>query len=482
MSEHRINKQTSKGRKPPLRLAIVGHTNTGKTSLMRTLTRDARFGEVADLPGTTRHVECAQLFVDGRAVLELFDTPGIEEPIELLALLDEQSQSGSREPGPLRIDRFLASAPAAHQFEQEAKVLRQMRQCDAALFVIDARDNVLAKHRDELAVLNLCGIPLMPLLNFVADDVSHEAAWREAMAGLGLHAIIRFDTVVPPVDGERLLYGKMASLLDSHASELHALVESHAEDARQRRNAALSQIAALLIRCAALRRIVDVRSQSDLESAAHTLNTLVRDWEQRCVSHLLSLYRFYPDELASSQLPLVNGRWQTDIFDPDTLQEMGIRVGSGAAAGAAAGLGVDVLLGGMTLGAAAATGALIGGGWQTFRHFGEQLKGQMTGAKQLRIDDNILLGLAARECALVIALERRGHAARTRANVDGELESKLSAALQSTLPRLLRTARRHSEWAYTKEGWESPGFSGLAEQVAKDLAKKMPGLNEPRSI
>ncbi len=481
MSEQRQSASLSnKASGSPLRLAIVGHTNTGKTSLMRTLTRDARFGEVADLPGTTRHVECARLFVQGRAVLELYDTPGIEEPIELLALIDEQSTSGSREPGPQRIDRFLASEPAAYQFEQEAKVLRQMRQCDAALFVIDARDTVLAKHRDELAVLNLCGIPLMPLLNFVADDISHEADWREAMAGLGLHAIIRFDTVVPPSDGERLLYGKMATLLDSHAHELNALVASHEEDARQRRSAAMTQIAAMLVRCAALRRIVDVQSESDLEKAARTLNTLVRDWEQRCVSQLLSLYRFYPDEIASSQIPLVNGRWQSDIFDPDTLQDMGIRIGGGAAAGAAAGLGVDALFGGLTLGAAAATGALLGGGWQTFRHFGEQLKGQLTGAKQLRIDDNILQGLAARECALARALERRGHAARTQASTDGRLEDELSGAMQTSLSPLLKAARRHPEWAYQKEGWESSGFTSTVEQVAQYLAQQMPGLNESR--
>ena len=31
-----------------IRIAVVGHTNTGKTSLLRTLTRDTRFGEVAD--------------------------------------------------------------------------------------------------------------------------------------------------------------------------------------------------------------------------------------------------------------------------------------------------------------------------------------------------------------------------------------------------------------------------------------------------
>ena len=54
-----------------IKIAVVGHTNTGKTSLLRTLTRDTAFGEVADSPGTTRHVEGARLRLEGRAVLEL---------------------------------------------------------------------------------------------------------------------------------------------------------------------------------------------------------------------------------------------------------------------------------------------------------------------------------------------------------------------------------------------------------------------------
>ena len=42
---------------PPIQVAVVGHTNTGKTSLLRTLTRNAEFGEISSRPGTTRHVE-----------------------------------------------------------------------------------------------------------------------------------------------------------------------------------------------------------------------------------------------------------------------------------------------------------------------------------------------------------------------------------------------------------------------------------------
>ena len=47
-----------------LRVAVVGHTNTGKTSLLRTLARDVAFGEVSDAAGTTRHVEGLRLLAD----------------------------------------------------------------------------------------------------------------------------------------------------------------------------------------------------------------------------------------------------------------------------------------------------------------------------------------------------------------------------------------------------------------------------------
>ena len=67
----------------PLTLAVVGHTNVGKTSLLRTLTRDVGFGEVSHRPSTTRHVEGARLSVDGEPLLELYDTPGLEDAIAL---------------------------------------------------------------------------------------------------------------------------------------------------------------------------------------------------------------------------------------------------------------------------------------------------------------------------------------------------------------------------------------------------------------
>ena len=70
--------------------------------------------------------------------------------------VDSLAPPAERLDGPARIERFLASPSAATRFEQEAKVLRQLLGSDAGLYVVDARDPVLPKHKDELALLASC--------------------------------------------------------------------------------------------------------------------------------------------------------------------------------------------------------------------------------------------------------------------------------------------------------------------------------------
>ncbi|WP_350601786.1 DUF3482 domain-containing protein, partial [Pseudomonas sp. 65/3-MNA-CIBAN-0223] len=79
---------------------------------------------------------------------------------------------------------------------------------------------------------------------------------------------------------------------------------------------------------------------------------------------------FRKEQAAASDLPLLDGRWGDDLFNPETLKQLGVKIGSGLAAGAAAGAGVDLMVGGITLGAAALLGAIAGGGAQTARHYG----------------------------------------------------------------------------------------------------------------
>ena len=327
----------------PLKLAVVGHTNVGKTSLLRTLTRDVGFGEVSHRPSTTRHVEGARLSVDGQALLELYDTPGLEDAIALLDYLERLDRPGERLDGPARLARFLEGSEARQRFEQEAKVLRQLLASDAGLYVIDAREPVLAKYRDELQVLASCGKPLLPVLNFVSSSDHREPDWREALARLGLHALVRFDSVAPPEDGERRLYESLALLLESSRPQLERLILDQEAQRQARQQSAARLIAELLIDCAACRRSVVTE---DEQQAISDLRKAVRQREQRCVEALLKLFGFRPQDAAASDLPLLDGRWGDDLFNPETLKQLGVRVGGGIAAGAAAGAGVDLLVGG----------------------------------------------------------------------------------------------------------------------------------------
>lgn len=393
-----------------LRLAVVGHTNTGKTSLLRTLTRNPDFGQVQDNPGTTRHVEGARLVINGRQAVELYDTPGLEDGMGLLDYLDQLSPPSQRRDGPDRLAIFLDSPESQGRFEQEARVVRALMDCDAGLYVIDVRDPVLGKHRDELAILALCGRPILPVLNFLHSPRARAEEWRTALSRLGLHAAVEFDSIAPPLDGETQLYDKLALLLDTHAGLLGALKENILEQRDLRRRDALRSIAELLVDVAAL-RLSCKPDETSVQATSEKLRDQVRVRETACVRDLLERYNFRPEDFAQHSLPLQGERWGMDLFHPQALKDMGIHVGKGMAAGAAAGVTVDLFTAGLSLGAAALTGAIAGGLWQSANRLGKRVIGRVQGYREVTVDDAVLRLLAVRQLALLEALQRRGHAA-----------------------------------------------------------------------
>ena len=197
----------------PLKLAVVGHTNTGKTSLLRTLLRDVYFGEVKNAPATTRHVEKALISDSqtGENLVALYDTPGLEDASGLLDWLEENT--ARRRDGIERLQQFLASPVANEDFSQEAKVIRQLLASDMAIYVIDAREPVLGKYKDELAVLSWSAIPVMPVFNFTHAQNSQIADWQAMLARQNLHVSTRFDSVAFEFDDEMNLWRNLATML-----------------------------------------------------------------------------------------------------------------------------------------------------------------------------------------------------------------------------------------------------------------------------
>ncbi len=343
-----------------LTIAVVGHTNTGKTSLLRTLTRDSGFGEVSPHPATTRHVEGAAVLVDGRPVMELFDTPGLEDSISLLDQLKTES-ARTRAEGLDQIRGFLDSKAAKRRFAQEAKALRQVLASDMALYVVDARDRVLGKHSDELEILARCATPVMPVLNFTVHPDARVSEWRDHLSRVNMHAVAEFDTVVLDEASEQRLYDKMRTLMDAHAATLSKLIDDRRRQREELVRASSEIIADLLIDATAHVVSVPLDDPAQETASMDTLRDAIRQREQQCVSRLLELHRFRPEDCEPDVLPTVDGRWGLDLFSPEALKHFGVSTGGAIAAGALAGLVVDAMSGGTSMGAATATGATIGG-------------------------------------------------------------------------------------------------------------------------
>ncbi|HAB90996.1 MAG TPA: DUF3482 domain-containing protein, partial [Pseudomonas sp.] len=287
----------------------------------------------------------------------------------------------------------------------------------------------------------MCGKPLLPVLNFVNSTEQREPAWREVLARLGLHALVRFDTIAPPQDGEQRLYENLSLVLDSQRPRLQRLIEHNQTQVLVRRKAAYRLIAELLIDVSACRRSVH---PDQLEEAIQDLHRDVRQREQTCVEALLKLYAFRKDDAQASALPLEEGRWGDDLFNPATMKQLGIKVGGGMAAGAATGVGIDLLTGGLSLGMATVVGAAVGGLTQTFRNYGERLKGKWRGERELTVNDSTLRLLAIRQQRLLNALEQRGHAAQARIQMDTPLEQQWR---EGELAQSLKTARAYPAWS-----------------------------------
>jgi hypothetical protein len=427
-----------------IKVAIVGHTNAGKTSLIRTLLRDDRFGKIDDTAGTTRYVEKSAIFVDDDAVLTLYDTPGFEDSSALLQALDELAKKvDTRLPADL-LREFITQSHAFPEFEQETKVLRQSLSSDVLLYLIDVREPLLGKYRDEVEILSKAGKPILPVFNFIAGNSEALKRWREQMAQFNLHAALEFDTVAFDFEAEKRLYQKLQSLIEARYETLQMLIDYRQEVWNNLNHAAARRIFLLLTEVACYRHETEGK-RGFSEREVSKMQEFVRRAEEKALRDLLSMFAFTQLDVELQQIPVHDGRWELDIFSPHMLKDFGLNAGATALKGAAAGAGIDLMVGGMSLGAATMLGAVLGAGWATARRYQQELKAALRGHQWLCVDDDTVSLLYLRQRRLLHTLTHRGHAAQNRVQLSSEGEHSLPKGWQKTVAVL----RQNPDWQYS---------------------------------
>lgn len=479
-----------------LKLAVVGHTNTGKTSLLRTLLRDVYFGEVKNEAATTRHVEQAKLTDSqtGEVLVVLYDTPGLEDASGLMDWLEDNT--ASRRDGIERLQQFLVADIARgsesesnvsndYDYSQEAKVIRQLLASDMAIYVVDAREPVLGKYKDELAILSWAAIPVMPVFNFTDSQDANIDEWQTMLARRNLHISTRFDSVAFEFEDEMRLWQNLATML-THSEMLEQLMLRRTENWAQLYDEANIIIADFLLNVAAFVR--EITEDDDPMPVLEQMQEAVRQSERAMQHNLLNLYKFYDNAVAATPLELQ--AYQQDPFDPELLKSYGIRTTSGAAAGALLGLGIDAAALGTTLGLGAAIGGIAGGLLSNTSSIADRI----TGVKRLYIDPATLTLLATRAIDLLTALRHRGHAATDatqllykgeKSSLEQLLDDKNEESHTITpwpthkLPSELKKARGKPQWSSLSSG-KSEQAQLLRTDMAWSLASKLQ-LNKPES-
>ena len=451
-----------------LSVAVVGHANAGKTSLMRTLLRDSEFGEVADQAGTTRHVEGGALLIDESKRLALFDTPGLEDSIALLSILNSFFPDINVD-GIERLQYFLANVDNYPELQQEAKVLRALLSNDLIFYVIDLREPVLGKYHDELRILSYATKPVIPVLNFTVQGQGNIQLWKDQLARLNFHAYVSFDNVHFKFSDELKIYQKMQTLLADKEQFLDELIKLRECQWSETFESAKNLVANLFIEASSVRYQAD-NHESAVSAQTTLLQQAVRQAESHCVQQLLQLYQFRQSDLQSNELPVQQGKWELDLFSSDNLQAFGIKLGGHIAKGAGVGVAIDVAVGGITLGAAAISGGVAGALWSVKQRYYNEIEAKIKGKRYLCVDDATLQVLWLRQLTLLATLQQRGHASFDKIQL--QPNSGLSA---DNLPKkwnsYLRKSRAHPQWSSLNKAFK--GESAKREQLLTQLSSEM---------
>ena len=441
-------------------ISVIGHTNVGKTSLLRTLLRDSYFGEVKNASATTRHVAAVQILSDdGKPLATLHDTPGLEDASGVMDFI--QDHTDGRADGVERLQTFLR-AVAEHDgnlegdFSQEAKVIKSLIDADIAIYVIDAREPVLSKYKDELAILASSGTPILPVFNFIHQGQDNLELWREMLARRALHIACSFDTVAFDFDNEMQLWMHLATLSNQDPAIVQLINERRA--AWQNLLESGSQmIADFLVNVASFSQKID--EKDDPAPTLSRMQNAVRQAESILHERLLTQYRFY-NESVSGDLPTISGE-TLDIFDGDLLSRYGIRTAGGSVTGMLIGAGIDAATLGASLGLGTAIGGVLGG---ILPNTGA-IKDKAMGVQTLSIDQATVTLIAARAQSLHHHLRHRGHASLSAITADGT-----TLPWQSDKPpSAIRKARAHPEYSSLSGSYDDK--ANLRSDLADDLAE-----------
>jgi hypothetical protein len=358
-----------------INLALISHTNNGKTTLARTLL-GSDVGEVRDAAHVTALSEAHTLLsTEHGDAMMLWDTPGFGDSVRLMKRL-----AMSNNP----IGWFLREVLDRYRdrpFWLSQQALRAARDAaDVVLYLVNSAESPedAGYLPSEMKILGWLNKPVIVLLNQMGpprpapDELAEQNRWKQYLRQYNVvREVLPLDAFARCWVHEQVFYDAVGAVLPEPKREAYARLFAQWElNNAQRFRQSMSLLAQQLLEAARDCQLVEVQEAGMLSSALklvgigkdeerkrqeRAMNTLVARLNL-AIGHatvgLLTLHR-----LDASEAPKINARVSRNFVVKAPVEKGQAALLGAIVSGAATGLSADLAAGGLTLG----TGALLGG-------------------------------------------------------------------------------------------------------------------------
>jgi len=383
-------------------IAILGHPNEGKSSVLSTLAEDDSV-RVSATPGETTECRTFPVLIDGREVLRFTDTPGFQNPSRVLAEMRMIAAEG-RDP----VARFRERFRDVPEMRDDVELLLPVERGAGVIYVVDGSRPVRNVDRAEMEILRLSGRPRMAIINCKEDDNSQLESWKiEFRKNFNANRVF---------NAHRATYAERILLLEALKSidqdwqpTLDEVVRAVKDDWAARNSATVDILLAMIGECLQYTVSCEIQEVGDTAGTearlAASYRKTLEEKERRAHEQIRALYKH---NIFHYTLP-PQSLLREELFSERTWHLLGLSSKqvaiAGAVGGAVVGAKLDLLAAGLTFGvftglgsAAGALGAVFGG--RKLSSAAKNLLGMRLGGETLQIGPaasiNLLLVLINR--------------------------------------------------------------------------------------
>ena len=361
-----------------IQFALVSHTNNGKTTLARTLL-GLDVGEVRDAAHVTQLSEPHALLATPLGdSLQLWDTPGFGDSVRLLRRLGLSDNP---------IGWFLREVFDRYRdrpFWLSQQALRTARDAaDVVLYLVNSAENPgdAGYLEAEMEILQWLGKPVVVLLNQMGpprpahEEQAELARWKSHLDSYAVvRQVLALDAFARCWVHERVFYEAIAPLIAAPKAAGYARLRAAWEASNAARfQAAMRLTAQLLVAAVQDSQAVEperkglvntalqatgLRKGGNAQRQDRAMALLIERLNQGIAAttrELLALHRIDPGEAAT-----INQRVRENFAVRAPLDKAQAGLLGAVLSGAATGLSADLMAGGLSLGAGALLGSVVG--------------------------------------------------------------------------------------------------------------------------